>query len=153
MWNHAHMQEHKVEYKKVECKQVNYTSQKLDSNLYFPSIHNSSIQFFPCFHCISRIHKCHKSKTLENTVRDHFPSHHFIVSDWFKIDRTFTLGFFFKITCLGLGLMTLKVLLCPHLFFFFLSKLRMCTLRTQVNSYFLSSHSLNNPIPKSFYSA
>ena len=38
-------------------------------------------------------------------------------------------------------------------FFFFLSKLRMCTLRTQVNSYFLSSHSLNNPIPKSFYSA
>ena len=78
---------------KVECKQVNYTSQKLDSNLYFSSIHNSSIQFFPCFHCISRIHKCHKSKTLENTVRDHFPSHHFIVSDWFKIDRTFTLGF------------------------------------------------------------
>lgn len=66
---------------KVECKQVNYTSQKLDSNLYFSSIHNSSIQFFPCFHCISRIHKCHKSKTLENTVRDHFSSHHFIVSD------------------------------------------------------------------------
>lgn len=29
----------------------------------------------------------------------------------------------------------------------------MCTLRTQVNSYFLGSHSLNNPIPKNFYSA
>ena len=53
------------------------------------------------------------------------------------------------------GLMTLKVLLCSQLFFFLFSrsKLRMCILRTQINSYFLGSQSLNNPIPKSFYSA
>lgn len=37
--------------------------------------------------------------------------------------------------------------------FFFKSKLRMCTMRIQVNSYFLGSHSLNNPMPINFYSA
>lgn len=44
--------------------QTNGLQKKLISNLYFSSIHYSTIQLFSRFQGIGRIHKCHKSKAL-----------------------------------------------------------------------------------------